>query len=157
MARPIYIRRPDITLVEVQQQAVSVAGVLSNTGTAAILTFIAQTFEIDQERTTEEVNAITSTLRNEVPLRVGAGLFVREMMQRTASDLGNSHGPQLAQAWADSLTATGAYFRVKCTRAGESWEYYTLFTSFREVYNDPPVIGQGIFRPVDNGVAATYS
>jgi hypothetical protein len=154
---PLWIRSQDITLIQIQQQAVSAAGALSNTGTALGLEFLAQMIGYEVRFNAEEVSAVTSQIENDVVFQFGWEFRVRELMQRTASDLTNKHGPQLAQLTENALSITGGYMRVKFTRALLSWECYCAMRSYSEIFDQEPFTGEALFRSIDNGVLPTYA
>jgi hypothetical protein len=154
------LRGIDISLVRITQQTLNAStGALTDSATVGTITAVLDGAGIRRKLGSEEINAITSPRKNNVPLDHGSEIVLREILDRRASVL-PSTGPVLAKL-ADTLeNPSGSPFaKIEITRGGNTLTYKGLYDGYDEgPYVKGKNTGEMRFIPVDDGTDyPTYS
>lgn len=160
MAIPLELRGIDISLVQLTLQTINATtGVLADSTTIATITAVLAAGAVDPRMEHEEISAITSTRKNNVPLQADFDIMLRELLQRQASAL-PSTGPILPKVASLSLDPTAStIWRIQITRGNNSWQGYGSFAGLSEgPYGRGANFAEARFVCVDNGSSSlTYT
>jgi hypothetical protein len=137
---PVWLTGPGGSYAIVVTPQTVTAGVLADTTPVATLTGNLDRISISGSKTSENIMAMDSFRRNQVPLDVGTEITLIEILKKSGTNL-------LATAW----MGNSDYFKIGVTRGGQTWTFFGLYESYDEGLEHGKSVGTGRFVMVDPG------
>ena len=141
---PLWLTGRGTSAVLARTQIPDANGLLGNgTGVVLNLTGLVDEIDLNGEDLTQEINALTATLENQVGYLIDDSWTIREIMR---SGLGNQF---LASLWYNADDAD--HVLVTVTRGGNTWTGIWVMLDYNEDITKPKSVAELIVRMVDLG------